>query len=1140
MGYHRPMSRPEAAGHDQPARIEIHPDFQVLEERLAELLRHLNGAGPAGFPAPALVVAPTRRLLSYLQEVLADRIRAGLLNVRFLHHDGLAQAIAAQAGIALPSPLGNAVKESIVEHLARQSGGELSEFVDSRPGSVTALLSTMEDLRESGVDPDAASAVGGLSLDGQAVVRLYRTYASMLTVLGRQGWSDRAGHILSALPHAAAYARRFRLVIHYGAYELIGVNLDLMRALECERTPVIYIAPGHPTAPAYAHAARFWTHVPGNGPILLSGVSRAGTDIGAEAGAGAVAKPARSGLLGDRLTRLYDEEAAPPLEQRRLDLVHAQGAAAELREAALRILARHRDHGTPLLRMAIIARTLEPYAAHLKPVFLEHGLPFHTTASMSAAREPRVQAALLLARCLRDDFPAGPLFDLLRSGLFQGPGDPARSVDAWERLARRYRVAGGSALWVDHLPRWSAGDASREDRHRQAERLAALVRGLVRQAAKLQRARTWVDWAEGFRSLLARTIDGYQGWQAPAWTEEEAHDPGVTLMEGLLYAIESLQYAKVPFTSTAAFEHLESAVAGATIPIGSVAADGSAARGDQGGVRVLDAMQARGLAFDAVILVGMNADLFPRRGREDPFLTDDDRRRIRTALRRPLPVAAEAKDEERLLLALLLGSAREQLAVSWQRADESGKARVPALALREIARIALATTDLVTAERRALTIGAHPADQARSAVERHALLASREAARAIALLAGGPRPAEALLGQPAVAALGVDRDATLPGLGLLAVIEGTWTTPFDALPGEAGRPQDAWSPSRLERLGSCPQHFFFRHVLRASEWDEPAAPYEFEAREMGALAHEVLRDVYSALVGEGLLTGGPGRLDEIVRRAEMHLEAAWARRAAPLAVLSRALYPALWDLTADHWIASLKRFLRLDLAEVLAAGRVLDGFEVEVVRAIPLGTSEVGSAVPPGLSGPALAVRGRFDRTGRDPDGAIVVSDYKTSGALERHVGLTEMLKGSRLQMGLYALMAEPDLATPGAPETHPGRPEVRAEVLGVGPRYADEEAEGGGPARAGLDPVEFASIREGLLETLHVLASLAERGLFPLNEKSRVCPYCPFTRACRRTHRPTLERLAANADLRQYFMTLMKNSRSPRLPGAGTGGRLR
>ena len=39
-----------------------------------------------------------------------------------------------------------------------------------------------------------------------------------------------------------------------------------------------------------------------------------------------------------------------------------------------------------------------------------------------------------------------------------------------------------------------------------------------------------------------------------------------------------------------------------------------------------------------------------------------------------------------LLLALLLGAARERIDISWQRADESGRSRTPSLALREVAR----------------------------------------------------------------------------------------------------------------------------------------------------------------------------------------------------------------------------------------------------------------------------------------------------------------------------------------------------------------------------------------------------------------------------------------------------------------------
>jgi hypothetical protein len=432
------MSRPGRIGAPRVPTVEIHPDFRILEERLAGLLREAKGAGEAGALAPVLIVAPTRRLLAYLRETLAGKFPAGLLNVRFLHHDGLARAIAAQGGASLPSLLRDEAQEAILEQVVQQASPELQDFVRSRPGCLASLLSTIEDLREAGVGPETAAGVEGLSPEGRTLVRLYRGYAAALAALARKGWSDRAGRIAAALPHAAAFARRYRLVIHYGAYELIGMNLDLMRAVERSGTQVVYLAPGHPTAPAFSFAVRFWREVMGAEPVLLPdriAHANGATATGAAAAAGRDGGPR---LFGNRLTLLYDDQADPPAEERPIELFHAQGARSELGAAALRILARHRARGTPPARFAIIARTLEPYAPLLVPVFGEYGLPLHTSASLSAARQPRVQAALLLARCLLEDFPAGPLFDLLRCGLLLAGPDALRNVDAWERLAREH------------------------------------------------------------------------------------------------------------------------------------------------------------------------------------------------------------------------------------------------------------------------------------------------------------------------------------------------------------------------------------------------------------------------------------------------------------------------------------------------------------------------------------------------------------------------------------------------------------------------------------------------------------------------------------------------------------------------------
>src|SRR5207245_10648936 len=121
----------------------------------------------------------------------------------------------------------------------------------------------------------------------------------------------------------------------------------------------------------------------------------------------------------------------------------------------LRVRRAHRDLGIPLRATAVIARTLEPYAALFSRVLGEHGLPFVTSATRPAQGEARVMAALQLARSALGDFPRQPLFDLGRSGLARLRGeDPAGPAHGWDRLSRDWGVAGGLETWTRELPRW--------------------------------------------------------------------------------------------------------------------------------------------------------------------------------------------------------------------------------------------------------------------------------------------------------------------------------------------------------------------------------------------------------------------------------------------------------------------------------------------------------------------------------------------------------------------------------------------------------------------------------------------------------------------------------------------------------------
>jgi hypothetical protein len=288
-----------------------------------------------------------------------------------------------------------------------------------------------------------------------------------------------------------------------------------------------------------------------------------------------------------------------------------------------------------------------------------------------------------------------------------------------------------------------------------------------------------------------------------------------------------------------------------------------------------------------------------------------------------------------------------------------------------------------------------------------------------------------------------------------------------------------------------------------------------DRREMGEAVHSVLADVYRDL--------GRGPDGAAADHLEARLHDAWDRHTARIGARLERLYPGLWGLVGGQWLQALTQFLAHDLPALVARG----------------GTVECEKSVTASLTlsggGPDLALRGRFDRLLLNAT-EIVVADYKTGGKPGDNVDMARLLKGARLQMGLYALMAEAGAGAGGGAAPERTGPRVEVEVLGVGPDIeGDLDA-----ARATLDMKKFGAARAGFLETLAVLARLAAAGMFPLNEESDRCKWCRFRRACRRTHPATLERLAANAALRDYARLRLKSTRKPRLAdldGAPAGG---
>jgi PD-(D/E)XK nuclease superfamily protein len=512
----------------------------------------------------------------------------------------------------------------------------------------------------------------------------------------------------------------------------------------------------------------------------------------------------------------------------------------------------------------------------------------------------------------------------------------------------------------------------------------------------------------------------------------------------------------VPAAEAAAF--LTARVDATTIP-----PDGSSG----GGPRLLDAMQARGLTFEAVGLVGMNAGIWPRVPREDPFLPDEVRRRLRDETGRPVPIRLDNDGEERLLLAMTLGSARRALDVSWRRADDHGRPVVPSLAVRAIARASATTEEHL-----------HPS---------HPLSRLEDLARTTEVL----RPEDELVlvalaseaGKDAAASVRARRPELAAGLAYVAATDAFDPTGL-AYDGRVGSPLEvrAISVSSLDTLARCPLQFFFKVQLGIEDDREADSPYETSRAEIGTLVHDVLREVYDRLLGEALFDASlPAR----VERARELLRQAWSARADDFAAARPKSLPAVDRIESELWFRSLDQFLVEDLAALHSGGE----------RPVELETKRRSTGELPPLTA-------RFDRVVEGPGGRVV-GDYKTGRLVEDRIDLSAMLGGQHLQVAVYSLLDGPAV-----------------DVLGVG-RDPD--------VRRARFPGFDTECRDGIVETIGTFTGLMETGTYPIHVE-RHCSWCAYRSACRRGHPPSEFREDHAADTRDVRDTRDKSKTKPTL----------
>ncbi len=922
--------------------------------------------------AEPLLIVPTRADAElYLRELASERAAMGVRVERFA---GLIGEAVRRAGIG-EAVLGAVARERVLEAIAAAAaaGGRAGTF--STSGFVRALGEVVAELQVRRVTPqrlsqalsswraaDGAAAHPAQHPEGHTLwgagrlERLFADYRATLQRLGRVDAEQRAVRALDALRERPALWGGTPVLL-YGFDDLTRLQLDaietLGRVVGAEVTVSLAYEPGRT---AFAGRARTFADL-----LPLASEHRR-LDARADYYA------ARSRAALSHLERsLFEPDAARVDPGAAVRLLEGGGERAELELVASEIGALLSD-GVAAEEIAVLVRPggidvgllEEVFAAARIPFALRRRTPFGDTA---------IGAALIgLLRCVPEQDgahaggrgQAGELGDLLAwlrapgllapsSARGAGPSHPdghtlwgtGRLADRLEISARRTGAASAErarALWEQR--NWRLETI---DRLEQAQ-----GRGPAALCERAARELLWLFCAP--RRGRASVLGGDELGEANALAAGRR-------ALGELRELARIAPELAPATAGELARSLERVeLVGDGGRAHPAAGGGSSTGGDpsSGAVAVLDPLALRARRVRVLFACGLQEGVFPARARPQPFLAEEERRRLAEVSGLRLGEQEDVLAAERYLLYAAVSRPQERLFLSWHAADDDGEASSRSLFVDDVCDLFAESLSQLRARRPLGAVDGLPA---------------RRAPRAA-------RTAPGVAAQGGVPAGGMLRDERL-----LAQLRA-----------------HVWSPSSLERWIGCPVRWFVERMLRPGAFDPDPEPL---AR--GGLAHAALKDTLEGLRAE---TGSARLTPASLRRARELLGRALADNEAehPLSVAPERGTAVRRRLQAD-----LERYLE----HAAAAESQLEplslelGFGFAEAGTLPAGeqAGERGEAseLPALELGGGVRLRGRIDRVDVSGGGEAVVYDYKGGRA---PAGARWIRDGS-VQVALYMRAVE-------------------------------------------------------------------------------------------------------------------------------------
>ena len=997
-----------------------HGSFRLLEQAFLERVKRLQAGDKL---AKIAVVAPSRHLADRLQRLVSLEGGIASLNIHFHTFNSLALAVLEDAEKVEAGGrkfLGDKVfhdrlLDSILDkhpELAARFGGEM------RPRALaSALRSSLKDLIDAGVDPEEVAEHFGDKLKTfpklQALLELQTTYQAWQSrhkVFGSSGlpeWAAEAAHDSKLLAS-------FKEILYYGFYDLTGRQLEFFEQVTSSYPSVLFF-PYVAEHPAFRFAKDFFElklHHGGSAPVNLETVSES-----------------------------FEAPDATGAEKEKLVVFNASGARDEVWKASKEIL-RLRREGVAFDEIGVVARTLEPFRNAIREVFEADAVPFDMPEAGPLKRYPLARVCIDLLALRKRDFPAHAVSDIVESPYLRPEILGEKLQRRWGRIMDRLAISAGWLVWQGRLKNVD-------------EALPAMkFLSELREALAPAGVKSWGDWSNYALEILTARIAVVADNRAlvtpeaegKAFNQEEHVWNEIVDITRSLASFEPLGEVNWDFFLETWIEKIEAA---------------QLERDRRRGVRVMNAMDARGESFRYLFLIGTQEGFFPRQVREDPLLRDEDRAFLKHPCGYWIGRKLAGYEEERLLFHLLVDSAREKIFAIYSRSDEDGKAQSASIYLRELCR----------------RLGT-PLENPESRVPRQ----HRE--KLVACEAESLNPREATLRlldesgdvKALLNAVGSDGDhfaqtfdrlKWLQGGGKAGPMDGLTEPPSEYLKSLLSK---GLSPSALDDFGQCPFRFFAKRVLGLDEEEDEAELGDFSASLRGKIYHAILETYYKS----------KGKLTLLQAAEEIFTAHHWQ---------DVGLYPVVWKAVRAEMEAELKAFVQWDGERIVATGLAPAWFEREIRGRIAV------PGLPAGLHG--LEFHGVVDRVDLDEPGKrYQIIDYKTRWPKSKGSVAKKVLSGALHQPGIYAELVGAELAS------------WQLEGASV---YAIESENEETERLQPYSGQDWARDREAVLSGIAEYAKMIAAGRFPIrpddNEAMGFCRWCSFSGICRKSHRRSRDR---------------------------------